>query len=224
MTDQPHVEAPGLGAIPPLTICCLALSLFGLPLLALLTETGGLSVSPLAQIALQWLVVALVVGVAVGYNGRSFAEIGCRRPGWLDVGYLLGTAVVALVVFVATDPLVAALGLPVESGAGAMSAGVGIGLALASAVTTGIVEEVLFRGYPIERLLAYTGSPLVAGGITWGAFTVGHAVVWPLGNLLQIAAVSAVLTVVYLRRRTLVPVTGAHVLVWVLAALGQVYG
>ncbi|WP_338041830.1 CPBP family glutamic-type intramembrane protease [Natrialba taiwanensis] len=64
---------------------------------------------------------------------------------------------------------------------------------------------------------------LSPGGITWIAFTVAHALNWPLGSLLQTALVAAVLTVVYLRRRTLVPVAGAHVLVWVFAALGQFY-
>jgi membrane protease YdiL (CAAX protease family) len=105
-----------------------------------------------------------------------------------------------------------------------VAAGAGLGVALAGAVTTGVVEELLFRGYPIECLLDYTDSALVAGGTTWVVFTVAHAAVWPVGNLLQIAAVAAVLTVVYLRRRTLVPVAGAHALVWILAVLGQFYG
>jgi membrane protease YdiL (CAAX protease family) len=105
-----------------------------------------------------------------------------------------------------------------------MTTGVSIGVALAGAVTTGIVEEILFRGYPIERLLAYTDSSLLAGGLTWAIFTLAHAVVWPVGNLLQIAAVAAILTAVYIRRRTLVPVISAHVLVWVFAIMGQYFG
>ena len=55
-------------------------------------------------------------------------------------------------------------------------------------------------------------------------FTAVHALNWLLGSLLQTALVSAILTVVYLRRRTLAPVIGAHVLVWAFAALGQFYG
>lgn len=42
--------------------------------------------------------------------------------------------------------------------------------------------------------------------------------------MLQTALVAAILTGVYLRRRTLVPVVGAHVLVWVFAVLGRVFG
>lgn len=97
-------------------------------------------------------------------------------------------------------------------------------LAFGIAVTTGIVEEVLYRGYAIERLIEYTESSIIAGGVSWGTFTLAHAVVWPVGNLVQVATVSAIFTLVYTRRRSLFPVIGAHVLVWCLAVLGQIYG
>jgi membrane protease YdiL (CAAX protease family) len=213
-----------LAAVPPLTAATLLLALLGLPALAVLDRTVGLGIGPAGRLGVEWLLAAAVVGLAVGVQGRSLPTVGFRRPGWADLGYLLLTAAAALVVFAATDPLVAALGLPVSDDAGTMSAGVGLGLALAGAVTTGVVEEVLFRGYPIELLLDATDSPPVAGGVTWGVFTLAHAAVWPVGNLLQVAAVAALFTVVYLRRRTLVPVVGAHVLVWGFAVLGQFYG
>lgn len=209
--------------IPPVTAGNLALSLLALPLIALLGEKV-VEIGPIAELAVQWGLVAAVVGVAASGEDQSFAEIGFRRPTWIDLGYTLATVVAALLVFAGTDPVVEALGLPVAGDAGTMTAGVGVGLALARVATTGIVEEILFRGYPIERLAAHTGSPLAAGGLTWGVFTVAHAAVWPVGNLLQVAAVAAVLTAVYLRRRTLFPVIGAHVLVWALSVMGQYYG
>lgn len=55
-------------------------------------------------------------------------------------------------------------------------------------------------------------------------FTLAHGAYWPLGNLLQVSLAAAVLTGVYLRRRPLVPVVGAHALVWAFAVLGQFYG
>lgn len=215
---------PHLERVPPLTAGNIALALLALPLFALLNQTSVLSLSPVGRLLIQWALATVVVCIAVGIEDRSLADIGFRQPALIDLGYLLLTAVVALFVFVITDPLVAALGLPVGEDTGTMTAGVGVGVALAGAVTTGIVEEILFRGYPIERLLDYIDSTVVAGGLTWGVFTVAHAVVWPVGNLLQIAAVAAVFTIVYLRRRTLFPVIGAHVLVWAFSVVGQIYG
>jgi len=218
--DNPPSETAG---IPPVTLANVAVALFALPLFALLSRSI-VELGPVGEIALQWILVAAVLGVAVAVEGLSLQEVGFRRPGGLDLGYLLAAALAALLAFAATDPAIEALGLPIADDAGTMSAGAGLGVALAGAVTVGVVEEVLFRGYAIERLLAYTGRPIVAGGVAWGAFTAAHAVVWPVGNLVQIAAVAAVFTAVYVRRRTLAPVVGAHVLVWGVSALGRAYG
>jgi membrane protease YdiL (CAAX protease family) len=223
MAKTNHDSASRLADIPPVTAGNLVLALLALPLFALLGQTI-VEIGPIGELAIQWGLVVAVVGVAVSSEGQSLAEIGFRRPTWVDLGYTLAAVIAALLVFAGTDPVVDALGLPVAEDAARMSASVGLGIALAGAVTTGIVEEILFRGYPIERLLAYTDSPLVAGGLAWGVFTLAHAVVWPVGNLLQIAAVAAVFTIVYLRRRTLVPVISAHVLVWAFAVMGQYFG
>jgi hypothetical protein len=209
--------------IPPITAGNLGIALLALPLFAFLGQTV-IEFSPVEELAIQWGIVLTVVGVAVGIEGQSLTEIGFKPPTWVDLGYTLAAVIAALFVFAGTDPVVAALGLPVAEDAGTMATGVGVGVSLAGAVTTGIVEEILFRSYPIERLLAYIDSRLVAGGLTWGAFTLAHAAVWPVGNLLQIAAVAAVLTAVYLRRRTLAPVISSHVFVWAFAVMGQYYG
>ncbi|GAB3669069.1 CPBP family intramembrane glutamic endopeptidase [Halopiger thermotolerans] len=212
---------PGLEAIPPVTGVTLVIALVALPALAF--AASALELSQPVSLALQWLVAIAVVAVTVGVEGRSPSSIGFRRPAWIDLGYLVAAAAGALAIFIATGPLVAALGLPVESGAGGIAELPSLPVALAAAVTAGVVEEILYRGYAIERLLEYSGSPLVAGGLTWLVFTLAHAVAWPLGNLLQVAAVTAIFVVVYLSRRTLVPVVGAHVLVWLLPVLGAFF-
>ena len=211
-------------AIPIRTLATIAIALLSLPLLVVATDILGISVSPVATIGIHWALAALVAGIGLYAEGLSAPELGFRRPSWLDLGVIIPLSVAILFVYALTDPLVERLGLPVSTDAGLIGGSMGIGLAIALAVTTGVVEEVLYRGYPIERVLAYTDSPLVAGSVTWGAFTLAHAVSWPLGNLLQTALVAGLLTVVYLWRRTLVPVIGAHVAVWVFAAFGQVYG
>lgn len=219
-TTEPE-SVPRLAELPVATGVTLVIALGALPALAF--AASALEFSQTVSIGLQWLVAIAVVAVAVSVEGRSPSSIGFRRPARVDLGYLLGTAAVALLVFVFTGPFVEALGLPVETGTGDVAELPGLPVALAAAITTGVVEELLYRGYAIERLLEYTGSALVAGGLTWLAFTLAHAVVWPLGNLVQVAAVAAVFVVVYLRRRTLVPVVGAHVLVWLLPVLGRFF-
>lgn len=222
-TDTRRSRIP-LEQLPPAALITLTISLFALPGFAVLTRRVATPDLAVFQFGVQWAIALAVVALATRVEGRSLPSLGFRRPEWVDLAYLLATAVATLLVFVVTGPIIESFGLPVRDGATAMGGGGALAVALASAVTAGVVEEILFRGYPIERLLDATGSPLVAGGITWGVFTLAHAVYWPLGNLIQVSVVAAVLTVVYLRRRTLVPVVGAHTLVWVFAVLGQFYG
>jgi membrane protease YdiL (CAAX protease family) len=224
MADRLQLSASTLHRLPSLTVGNIALALLGLPLFVTYLGVTNTDVQPTVSIVVYWTLALIVVGIAVRGEGLSLTDLGVRPPDLVDLAYALVTALVILLIYVGGRPLVESVGLPVSTGAGATSVGAGITVALARSVTTGIVEEILYRGYPIERLLAYTDSPLIAGGVTWVVFTAAHAMNWPLGSLLQTALVAAVLTVVYLRRRTLVPVIGAHVLVWVLATLGQFYG
>lgn len=215
-TAEETTPVAGLAEIPVVTAVTLVIAMGALPALSLADSAIGLA-EPIS-IALHWLVAFAVVGIAVRLEDLSLSSIGVRRPAWIDLGYLFGTAVVALLIFVFGGSLVEAIGLPVDDATSGLEVG-SFALAFAGAITTGVVEEVLYRGYAIERLLDYSGSAVVAGGLTWIVFTLVHAVAWPLGNLVQVATVSALFIAVYLRRRTLVPVAGAHVLVWALPVL-----
>lgn len=224
MADIVSRSVSSIGRLPLLTVGNIALALLGLPVFVVLLEITNTDVTTITTMGVHWALALIVIGIAVRGENLAVVDLGFRRPALVDLGYILVTAVGIILVYAVTPPLIEALGLPVSENGGLVGASTGIGVAIAYAVTIGVVEEILYRGYPIERLLAYTDSPLVAGGVTWIVFTAAHAMSWPLGSLLQTALVSAVLTIVYLRRRTLVPVIGAHVLVWVFVALGQFYG
>jgi len=199
----------------PATVLGMVLALVALPLLAAVP----LDIGDLAAIALKWVLVAAIVVIVLGFEGAPLSSIGVARPRLGDVGWTVAVAALGVGVFVATGPLVSALGLPVREGIPTPSLAIGI----ASAVTAGVTEEVLFRGYPIERLIDAGSSPLVAGGLTWAAFTIAHAPSYPAGNLVQIGLVALLFTAVYVRTRSLVPVVAGHVLVDLVGVLASVY-
>ncbi len=70
-------------------------------------------------------------------------------------------------------------------------------------LTAATVEEVLFRGYPIERLLPIVKSKTVAGLLPLLVFTFGHQFSQQPGNLIIVFITGAFLTVVYLWKRDL---------------------
>ncbi|MFC6756173.1 MULTISPECIES: CPBP family intramembrane glutamic endopeptidase [Haloarcula] len=212
-----------LSRMPAVTWLTLGVALLALPGLVTLIDVLGVSLGPLVQGVLQWAVALAVLGVVVGVEDRSLASVGVRRPTWWDVPYLMGTAIAVLAVFIAGPALLSAAGLPVADGLSSLESTPGLGVSLFAAVTTGVVEEMLYRGYPLERLLEYTDSPAIAGSLTVTVFTLAHLVTWPVGTVLLVGMVSAVWTAVYLRRPTLVPVVGSHVGIWVVAVLGQYF-
>jgi len=199
-----------IASLPPLTVGNLVLALMGLPLVVVLLSVTNTDLDTIYTMGLHWALALIVLGIAVRGEGLSLHQLGFRRPSLLDIGYIIVTSIAIIFVYSATPPLIEALGLPTSESSGLVGGSTGFGVAIAYAVTIGIVEEVLYRGYPIERLLAYTDSSLIAGGGTWFVFTAAHAVNWPVGSLIQTSLVAAVLTAVYLRRRTLAPVVGAR--------------
>lgn len=175
MAERVRRAVSDLTQLPAVTAGNIAFALLALPLFVLAIGVFDTDVHPIVTIGVHWVFAVLVIGIAVGAEELSLTDMGFRRPAWIDLGYVVVTSIAILLVYALTDPLVEALGLTVREGIGAMGGGAGVGVALALAVTTGVVEEILYRGYPIERLLAQTERPLVAGGLTWGVFTVAHA-------------------------------------------------
>jgi|GEM_PF-760847 membrane protease YdiL (CAAX protease family) len=152
----------------PATVIGFVLALFVPPLLS----TSGIDTGPLVGNAIKWAIVAILLVIVVRFESDSLTSIGFVRPRLRDIGWALFLIVAVVGVFALTDPLVTALGLPTEQGIAQPSLAVGIG----SAITAGITEEIMFRGYPIERLIDAGYGPVAAGGLTWALFTVAHVV------------------------------------------------
>lgn len=80
------------------------------------------------------------------------------------------------------------------------------------ALTAGVTEELLFRGYAIERLSEISGSTTIGACAAYVIFVGLHAPFWGIGGTLQIGVWSLLVTWLYVRRRTLVPCIVMHVL------------
>lgn len=66
-----------------------------------------------------------------------------------------------------------------------------------------VAEEILFRGYPIERTEELTGSRFLAGFLSWAAFTIAHLSSWGWAQLIIAGFGGILLTALYLWRRNL---------------------
>lgn len=162
-------------------------------------------------IAVEWLVlVALVAFWIPRVEGQTLSGIGLGefrlRYLWVGLlGYLVllvalaGANIVQKVAGLeglrSLQPTLKQLGLPVR-----------LGLFL----TGPILEEILYRGYLIERATLVTGRRWLAAGLSWLLFTLVHLKWVGVGPLLEMTVLSAALVTLYLRERSIWPCMILH--------------
>lgn len=210
------VETPPMSASPGWRVSAvgvlLALGFFSLPLGSWIHEEAGLA-NELAYELIIWAWVAAILLYVRRVERRPWSSIGFRAPGvkGLVIGALAGIlilvslAVIYYVVFPALHWS--------ESSQLASVSSLPYWLNILIVVRAAVSEEILFRGYPMERLEELTGSRAVAGVVTCAVFTLDHISFWGWHHILIAGTAGAVLTILYLRRRNLWVNMIAHFLV-----------
>lgn len=85
---------------------------------------------------------------------------------------------------------------------------------LLSVLTAGITEEILFRGYSLERLQEMTGSQWVSGSLSLVFFVAVHAVGWNMAHMIGVVLpLGIILTGLYFWQRNLLFVMIVHVVI-----------
>uniref|UniRef100_A0A7C4PF54 CPBP family intramembrane metalloprotease n=1 Tax=Anaerolinea thermolimosa TaxID=229919 RepID=A0A7C4PF54_9CHLR len=206
-----HVKRPSLATLVGLFVA------LGLPfvLTLLLGERSEGLWNPsrvILTIAKEWGVTLILLGIVFFWERRTLASIGLKQMTgrdalWGVVGFVIGA-----LTFIFTLPLVNALGLGTTSEGIAQLAQTPIALRVAIVITAGITEEILFRGYPIERLTEMTGHIGWGAGVTYIAFVLLHIPFWGLGGTIQIGVWSLVVTALFVWRRNLPACMLMHIL------------
>lgn len=164
---------------------------------------SGLSL-PWAREVFWWIAVVVVLLYIAFVERRRFASVGFRRPNWIDIvlavvaGILMavGITVIYLLIF----PL-----FHLKMNAGEMKSLMQTPFWYRFALVTraAVAEELMFRGYPIERIIELTGSRVLAAVLTCAAFTYAHLASWGAAQLIVAGYGGVVLTILYLWRRNL---------------------
>jgi uncharacterized protein len=153
---------------------------------------------------LWWLVVVATLLYVSFIERRRLSSIGFRKPGLIDIllAVTAGMLVVAGIVFIYFT-LFPMLHLTMNQTAmsGILQTPFWYRFILVSRAA--VAEELLFRGYPIERIIELTGSRSLAAAIPWAAFTYAHLASWGAAQLIVAGYGGVILTVLYLWRRNL---------------------
>lgn len=187
----------------------------GLPELRLGTwlAPGDTIPAQLARELIWWLLAGLVLGWVLFAERQTLASIGLRRPRRATFGW----ALVATIALMASAMLgyaliLPALGLEMNRTAVASITQQPLWLQLCIFVRAGVVEEILYRGYAIERLTLLTGSRWLAALLPAVFFIAVHYAFWGVGQLVVVTLATLILTALYLWRRDLPCCMIAHAL------------
>jgi uncharacterized protein len=199
-----------------MTVLGILLALLGPPIVALvgprLVAAVGTVLGSIIGLGGMVAIVASVFIIAVRFEHQTLASLGFQPLRWQSLAFGLGLA--AFFMYAFTPAIVWVLSrLPFG--------GFETGLAKASAIPTWLLvitvlivataEEILYRGYAVERLAGITGSYWIAGAISVLVFGAAHIPNWGLGAAMTTLISGAILTVFYIWQRDLTANIIAHV-------------
>jgi membrane protease YdiL (CAAX protease family) len=158
-------------------------------------------------LVIHWVNLAALIAIVVFGERRSVASIGLRPIRWwtIPAGLFAGVAITFL-----SGTLVTALRLSSDVQFVTYLQSLPFVTRLLLALTAGIFEETLYRGYALERLTMIWGNKWVAAVVTVALFTLAHLPVVGIAHLLPVGIVSIFVTLLYLWRRDLILNMAAH--------------
>lgn len=172
----------------------------------------------LSHEVLWWLAVGILLLYVLRVERLPLSSIGFRRPKLRDILIAVVTGILTVVGIVVIYSFVFPL-LHLHQNAREMNTLLRYPFWYRLLIVTraAVAEEILFRGYPIERMEELTGSHLVAGVVSWAVFTIAHLTSWGWAQLIVAGFGGVLLTVLYVWRRNIYANMIAH---WVADGAG----
>lgn len=184
---------------------------FALPIAGWIVP-GETLAATIAREAIYWAMAAAIVAFVVVIERRPLASIGLVAPRGSTVLYGVAGGVVALgglaLLYYFVLPM---LGSNLDAKLGAVTHWP-FALRVEIVVRAAVFEELLYRGFMIERLTEMLRVRWATALISLVAFAAGHLSFWGWGSLLTAGWGGLVLTVLYLWRRDLGANMVAHAL------------
>ena len=167
---------------------------------------------------LWWILTLGLYAYVLCVERRALSSIGFKRLRFLDIVLAVVTAALLVAGFIPIELLVFPwLHLHINMGVYDMLKHTPFQYRVLLVTRAAVAEETIFRGYSIERLEEWSGSRLLAGAVTWAAFTYAHLQSWGAAQLIVAGYGGLLLTILYLWRRNL----GANMLAhWLADAAG----
>jgi membrane protease YdiL (CAAX protease family) len=165
-----------------------------------------------------WLLLLVMILWIYFVEKRTIASIGWKKLTIKLTFVAIGLGFVLFIVFGISTVVIQKLGLELNQEIAQMISSKSLPVLFLLVLRAAVVEEVLYRGYAIERINELTKSKWVAGLVPLIMFMLIH-LTWGIGHLLFIFIAGGLLTLMYLSKRNLGLNIIAHFTVDVIALL-----
>jgi membrane protease YdiL (CAAX protease family) len=155
----------------------------------------------LLGVVLKWTLTIGILAIVRFWEKRPLASIGLRRPSGRDVLASIG-GIVAFGVIGAILALALRVASPDPKSTAALFA-LPLAIRVIMVATAAFCEEVMFRGFLIERVEELTRSTSGAAAVSCVVFAVGHVGSYGFGYFIWEASVATVFAALYVWRRNL---------------------
>jgi uncharacterized protein len=171
--------------------------------------------STLVSLGILWGLAIAVLGFTRTIEKRPMASIGWKPLDWQSALLAVGFGIVLSLLVPVLTLLASRIFPPSDVGTIAeVASDYPWWLLLLSVLTAGITEEILFRGYPLERLQEFTGSKWISGIISLIFFVAVHATGWNIAHIVGVVLpLGVILTILYFWKQNLKIVMIVHVVI-----------
>ncbi|MCV2361310.1 CPBP family intramembrane metalloprotease [Paucibacter sp. TC2R-5] len=162
---------------------------------------------------MMWVVVSVLVLKVLPAENLPLSSIGWQGFSLKSVGLGVAFGLLMMLAFPLLQWVYKQMGWEGSAGGLARILQQPVALRVIIVLTAGMLEEVLFRGYAIERLASLMGSRGWAALVSLLVFTGVHLGSWAPSHLISVFVVGGLLTLLYLWRRNLLICIVAHTVV-----------
>lgn len=174
-----------------------------------LYERAGSGAAAAGQAALAGLTVCVLLVLRFG-EGAPLATIGLVRPHLRSIVVGLGIGIGVFVVLAAIALGLSKFGLFEDVQASGIVLAWSVPFRIVVAAAAGVMEEILYRGYAIERFAALVRRRWLAAVLALAAFALAHVPFWGWAAIATPLLGGAFFTLLYLWRRDLIACIVAH--------------
>lgn len=160
----------------------------------------------------QWVIVIILFLIIFYWEKKPIRSIGIKKISIKDIIWVVLVLFICFVGYFFSTIIIEKMGLTAQNNYYSDMLILPISIIIFSILTTSITEEIIFRGYLIERFNLLTNHLFLAAAISYFIFVLYHLPFWGVGGTIQVAIWAIPVTFLYVYTRNLTSCIIVHII------------